>query len=170
MSRRLRFRGESRHKVDTKGRVSIPASFRRVLEAGDPDWVDGLNPNFVIVYGDQRRKYLECYTIQEIEDVEDRISRMKRGSKKRRILERLFSTLSITTSVDETGRIVLPAKLREKINISNEAQFTGNVDTFQIWEPDAYEADVAEVEDDLEDFDAEDPLMLLDEDDEEEEV
>ncbi|MAB06413.1 MAG: transcriptional regulator MraZ [Rhodobacteraceae bacterium] len=170
MSRRLRFRGESRHKVDTKGRVSIPASFRRVLEAGDPDWVDGLNPNFVIVYGDQRRKYLECYTIQEIEDVEDRISRMKRGSKKRRILERLFSTLSITTSVDETGRIVLPAKLREKIGISNEAQFTGNVDTFQIWEPGAYEADVAEVEDDLEDFDAEDPLMLLDENDEEEEV
>ena len=28
-----RFRGESHHKVDTKGRVSIPASFRRVLEA-----------------------------------------------------------------------------------------------------------------------------------------
>ncbi|MEP4311011.1 MAG: MraZ, partial [Lentilitoribacter sp.] len=27
-----RFRGESDHKVDTKGRVSIPASFRRVIE------------------------------------------------------------------------------------------------------------------------------------------
>ena len=169
MSRRLRFRGESRHKVDSKGRVSIPASFRRVLEAGDPDWTEGLSPNFVIVYGDQRRKYLECYTIQEIEDVEDRISRMKRGSKKRRILERLFSTLSITTSVDETGRIVLPAKLREKIGISNEAQFTGNVDTFQIWEPAAYEADLEETEDELADFDG-DPLELLDEDDEDEEI
>ena len=33
-----RFRGESHHKVDAKGRVSIPASFRRVLEAGDPNW------------------------------------------------------------------------------------------------------------------------------------
>ncbi|HKK83893.1 MAG TPA: cell division/cell wall cluster transcriptional repressor MraZ, partial [Roseovarius sp.] len=33
-----RFRGESHHKVDTKGRVSIPASFRRVLESSDPNW------------------------------------------------------------------------------------------------------------------------------------
>ena len=33
-----RFRGESVHKVDAKGRVSIPAAFRRVLEDGDPDW------------------------------------------------------------------------------------------------------------------------------------
>ncbi|EPX82182.1 division/cell wall cluster transcriptional repressor MraZ [Salipiger mucosus] len=164
MGRRLRFRGESRHKVDTKGRVSIPASFRRVLQAGDPDWTDGLAPNFVIVYGDHRRRYLECYTIEEIEEVEDRISRMKRGSKRRRMLERLFSTQSITTSVDDTGRIVIPAKLRDKIGITSEAQFAGNVDTFQIWEPGAYEADVAETEDELDDFDG-DPLELLDEDD-----
>ena len=59
-----RFRGESHHKVDTKGRVSIPAHFRRVLEASDPAWTDGLNPELVIVYGDHRRKYLECYTME----------------------------------------------------------------------------------------------------------
>ncbi|WP_240672010.1 division/cell wall cluster transcriptional repressor MraZ [Tropicibacter alexandrii] len=169
MGRRLRFRGEFTNKVDGKGRVSIPAPFRRVLEAGDPDWTDGLNPNFVIVYGDHRRKYLECYTIQEMEDVEDRISRMKRGSQKRRVLERLFSTQSVTTSVDETGRIVLPAKLREKIGISSEAQFASNVDTFQIWDPATYEEELAATEEFLdeqaEDFD---PLMLLDDDDEDE--
>lgn len=165
MSRRLRFRGESRNKVDGKGRVSIPASFRRVLEAGDPDWTEGLNPNFVVVYGDHRRKYLECYTIQEIEAVEDRISDMPRGSQSRRILERLFSTQSVTTSVDETGRIVLPAKLREKIGLEDWAYFTSNVDTFQIWKPETYEAEeLAKTEEFLdempEDFD---PLSLLDE-------
>jgi MraZ protein len=164
VSRRLRFRGESRHKVDTKGRVSIPASFRRVLEAGDPDWTDGLNPNFVIVYGDHRREFLECYTIDEMEKVEDRISRMKRGSQKRRLLERLFSTQSVTTSVDETGRIVLPAKLREKIGIVKEAQFASNVDTFQIWAPETYEAEIAATEEYLDDMDdGFDPLELLDE-------
>nr|WP_221235526.1 division/cell wall cluster transcriptional repressor MraZ [Sagittula marina] len=161
----MRFRGESRHKVDTKGRVSIPASFRRVLEAGDPDWTEGLNPNFVIVYGDHRRKFLECYTVQEMEAVEDRIASMKRGDPKRRILERLFSTRSVTTSVDETGRIVLSAKLREKIGITNEAYFASNVDTFQIWEPTVYEeeelAKAEEYLDELpEDFD---PVQLLDE-------
>ncbi len=164
MGRRLRFRGESRHKVDTKGRVSIPASFRRVLEAGDPDWTDGLNPNFVIVYGDHRRKYLECYTIQEMEDVEDRISAMPRGSQKRRLLERLFSTQSATSSVDETGRIVLPAKLRDKVGISNEAYFASNVDTFQIWEPKTYEVEeLSKTEEYLDDLpDDFDPVQLLD--------
>ena len=49
-----RFRGESLHKVDAKGRVSVPAAFRRVLEEGDPDFSRGSSPNFVIVYGGVR--------------------------------------------------------------------------------------------------------------------
>ena len=56
MSRR--FRGESIHKVDGKGRVSIPAAFRRVLEENDPDYALGLNPNLIIVYGNINRKFL----------------------------------------------------------------------------------------------------------------
>ena len=53
------FRGEFHQKVDGKGRVSIPAGFRRVLESQDPDWQTGKRPRFVIVYGDERRKHLE---------------------------------------------------------------------------------------------------------------
>nr|WP_240989510.1 division/cell wall cluster transcriptional repressor MraZ [Salipiger mangrovisoli] len=172
VGRRLRFRGESRNKVDSKGRVSIPASFRRVLEAGDPDWSAGNNPNFVIVYGDHRRKYLECYTIEEMEAVEDRISAMKRGSQKRRLLERLFSTQSVTTSVDETGRIVLPAKLRDKIGLEDWAYFASNVDTFQIWKPETFEEiELGGTEEFLDEMPADfDPLELLDEDDETEEA
>ncbi|MDA7425335.1 division/cell wall cluster transcriptional repressor MraZ [Thalassococcus lentus] len=165
MSRRLRFRGESRHKVDTKGRVSIPASFRRVLEAGDPDWTEGLNPNFVVVYGDHRRKFLECYTVEEMENVESKIERMPRGSQKRKLLERLYSTQSLITSVDDTGRIVLPAKLREKIGIKAEAYFASNLNTFQIWEPGTFEAEeLAKMEEELDDLpDDFDPAQFLDE-------
>ncbi len=145
--------------------MSIPASFRRVLEAGDPDWTDGLNPNFVIVYGDHRRKFLECYTIDEMERVEDKISAMPRASQKRRLLERLYSTQSVTTSVDDTGRIVLPAKLRDKIGIGAEAYFASNVDTFQIWEPETYEADeLSKMEAELDGLpDDFDPAQFLDE-------
>ncbi|MCI2397983.1 division/cell wall cluster transcriptional repressor MraZ [Aliiroseovarius subalbicans] len=134
-----RFRGESHHKVDTKGRVSIPALFRRVLEAGDPDWTEGLTPNLVIVYGDHRRKYLECYTIEAIDEVDEQIAALPRGSLERRMLERMFNGQSFPTTVDETGRLVLPAKLRQKIDLDNEAFFIATGDTFQVWKPETFE-------------------------------
>lgn len=159
-----RFRGESHHKVDGKGRVSIPALFRRVLEAGDPNWTEGLNPELVIVYGDHRRKYLECYTMEAIAEVDAKIAALPRGSMERKMLERMFHGQSYPTSVDETGRIVLPAKLRAKIEIEEEAFFIAAGDTFQIWKPETYETEeLARAEawlDELpEDFD---PLIYLD--------
>jgi len=158
-----RFRGESHHKVDTKGRVSIPALFRRVLEAGDPEWTSGLAPSLVIVYGDQRQNYLECYTVEAINEVDDQIAALPRGSNGRRMLERLFNGLSFPTSVDETGRLVLPAKLRQKIGLDGEAFFIASGDTFQIWKPETYESEEllkteSWLEDQPEGFD---PLTLL---------
>ena len=162
MSRR--FRGESTHKVDAKGRVSIPALFRRVLEACDPAWDTGRNPELVIVYGDHRRSYLECYTMEAIAEVDARIDRLPRGSAQRKALQNLFQGQSLPTSVDETGRLVLPQKLRQKIGLDDEAFFIAAGDTFQIWKPETYETEeLAKTEawrDSLgEDVD---PLTLLD--------
>ncbi|MEO9820895.1 MAG: division/cell wall cluster transcriptional repressor MraZ [Paracoccaceae bacterium] len=159
-----RFRGESHHKVDAKGRVSIPASFRRVLEVSDPNWTDGLSPELVIVYGDHRRKYLECYTMEAIEEVDAKIDTLARGSMQRKMLQRLFHGQSFPTSVDETGRLVLPAKLRAKIGLDKEAFFIAAGDTFQIWKPETYESEeLAETEAWLDDLpDDVDPLVFLD--------
>jgi MraZ protein len=151
--------------VDTKGRVSIPASFRRVLEAGDPNWPDNnANPELVIVYGDHRRKYLECYTMEAIEEVDAKIENLPRGSMERKMLERLFNGQSFPTTVDETGRLVLPAKLRTKIGLDSEAFFIAAGDTFQIWKPETYEAEeVARTEAWLDNLgDDVDPLSFLD--------
>ena len=159
-----RFRGEFHQKVDGKGRVSIPAHFRRVLEAGDPTWTEGKVPELVVVYGDHRRQYLECYTIDASSEVDAKIDQMKRGSIERRMLEKLFNGQSLQTNIDDTGRIVLPAKLRAKIGLEGEAYFIATGDTFQIWNPGTYEeVEEARTEawlnDMPEDFD---PLVLLD--------
>ncbi|QFT63834.1 MraZ protein [Roseivivax halotolerans] len=165
MGRRLRFRGSGHQKVDKKGRVSIPASFRRVLEAGDPAWEPGQNPEFVIVYGDHRRNFLECYTMVAIEEVEDQIDDMPRGSPERRILENIFTGLSVTATVDETGRIVLTQLLRDKIGVplDSEAFFIASGDTFQVWNPETYnEVERARVDEYLDALPADvDPLTLL---------
>ena len=159
-----RFRGESHHKVDTKGRVSIPASFRRVLEAGDPNWQTGDNPELVIVYGDHRRNFLECYTMDAIEEVDGQIADLPRGSIERKMLQRLFHGQSFPTSVDETGRLVLPAKLRKKIDLEKEAFFIAAGDTFQIWKPETYDTEeLARTEEWLDELpDDVDPLSFLD--------
>ena len=159
-----RFRGEFHQKVDAKGRVSIPADFRRVLEIGDPLWSEGKLPEFVIVYGDHRRAYLECYTMDAAAEVDAQIAGLPRGSMERRMLERLFNGQSLKTAVDDTGRIVLPAKLRTKIALDETAYFIATGDTFQIWKPETFEElEVKRTEEWLDQFpDDFDPLTLLD--------
>lgn len=143
------FRGEFNQKVDGKARVSIPASFRRVLEAGDPGF-DGSRPKFVLVYGRPNTDYVECYSLAEMKRLEAKIRRLQPGTPARRALERNFITLSQLVEIDEDGRIVMPPKAREKLSLGSdamkegfEATFAGTLDTFQIWRRDAYEAALA---------------------------
>ena len=134
------FRGESQNKIDGKGRVSVPATFRRVIEAGDPNWQAGQNPEFAIVYGDDDQNCLECYTIAGLAAIDAQIEEMEEGSDEREYLEWVYSGLSLIASVDETGRIVIPARQRDKIGLESEAFFIAAGDKFQIWKPETYTA------------------------------
>ncbi len=157
-----RFRGESVHKVDAKGRVSIPAPFRRVLEEGDPDWRPDQNPNLVIVYGRPGRRCLECFSINAMTEIDDMISALPRFSQDREKLERLLNTRSTYAQVDENGRIVLSQKLRDMIDVRDEATFAGMGDKFQIWEPEAFVVDQARLDEELAEEGSNDPFALLD--------
>ena len=156
-----RFISDFHQKVDGKGRMSIPADFRRVLEAGDPSWSEGKFPEFVVHYGDHRRPYVEAYTMEAFDEIDAKIRMMKRGSKERRMLEEYFFGHSVKLQVDETGRIVLPARVRDRLGLTNAAYFISSGDTFQIWNPADREGGGASVRDWLdaqdEDFD---PLVL----------
>ncbi|MBV0914069.1 division/cell wall cluster transcriptional repressor MraZ [Anianabacter salinae] len=138
-----RFRGKHTQKVDGKGRVSIPVEFRRVLEANDPDWVEGKPAEMVVVYGLSFRGYLECYTMEAIVEIEAKIEAMPLGSTEREVMQELISSESLKASIDDTGRIVMPAWLREKVNIDGEAHFVATGKTFQVWNQAAYEAKMA---------------------------
>lgn len=162
----LSFIGESLHKLDGKGRVSVPADFRRVLEAADPKWADGLNPNVIIVYGDVRRNFFECFSVESYKDVQNRILKLPRGSKRRKAMQRLYNTQAVATTVDETGRLVLSAKLKDKLGLTDKVFFAGNGDTFEIWHPETYHAEVQDGLEADDDFDPDaDPSIYLDGDD-----
>jgi MraZ protein len=141
------FRGEFHQKIDAKARVSIPAPFRRALEAGDPG--QGINPRVVIVYGGDRA-FLECYSLDEMTKVERRIARLRMGSPERRYLEHNMITLSQTLEIDSDGRVVLNQRVREKIGLANlrdgsDAVFAGTLDKFQIWRREDYVAQKASI-------------------------
>jgi MraZ protein len=157
-----RFRGESLHKVDSKGRVSIPAQFRRVLEEGDPDFKVGINPSCVLVHSQKGKKCLEGYSICSINQVDDLVSNLPHYSREREILERMLNAQSSYAQIDDNGRLVLSQRLRELINVDLEAIFIGMGDKFQIWEPTSYHDDMQKIEREFAAYDdSSNPFNLL---------
>ena len=140
------------HKVDQKGRVSVPADYRRVIEAGDPSFGQGRRPQLAIVYG-LDDDYLVGYTIEEITKYEERIGKMRNSPLKRQLVRRLISK-SFRTEIDNDGRLVLPQERREQLKLEGEVTFVGALGTFQMWRPDTYlaseAADDAAIGDDME--------------------
>lgn len=157
-----RFRGESLHKVDSKGRVSIPAQFRRVLEEGDPDFKADVNPSCVLVHNLKGKKCLEGYSISSINEVDDLVAFLPRYSREREILERMLNAQSSYAQIDDNGRLVLSSRLRKLIDVDSEAIFIGMGDKFQIWEPAAYRIDMEEIEREFDAYEeSKNPFNLL---------
>ncbi|MBU2866938.1 division/cell wall cluster transcriptional repressor MraZ [Pacificibacter marinus] len=157
------FIGEHTFKVDGKGRVSIPADFRRELEEGDPLASQSGRPRMVIVYGHDAQKQLQVYTYNDYRALAAEIAQMPRGSKQRKIMQSLILNKARPTEVDSDGRLVLPQALRDKIGLEGTAYFGGMGETFEIWKPEVFEANTASVtetwlEEQGDDFD---PLSLL---------
>ena len=53
-----------------------------MLEEGDPDWTDGLNPNLVLIYGMPSGHCLEGYTVEGAKSLDDKVSRLPTFSKR----------------------------------------------------------------------------------------
>jgi len=141
-----RFRSTFHQKVDGKGRVSIPATFRRVIELGDPDWKEGLRPNFIIVYGMEYQQRLDCFTLDGMEEIYERIDLMHPGSEEREEMELIYNSYSLDAQIDDDGRIILPQMLRDKLELEpdEKARFMGRNDHFQIWKDATFNAAYAE--------------------------
>lgn len=161
----LNFTGTHTQKVDAKGRMSIPADFRRVLEGGDPEWTAGLSPRMYLLYGEHLTNQLHGYTVDEFNAVVAQINAMKRGSPNKDRLSRLIIGQSIMLEVDKDGRTVMPIAQRKKLGLTDgELKFCGLGDHFEIWKAETHTQDVA---DGMTDWlarqgDGFDPLILLD--------
>jgi MraZ protein len=134
---RLRFSGNDTHKVDDKGRVSIPASFRRVLDAQDPDRDPDTQPRIHILYGDPREPFLTCMTMRRIGEIGELLDEMDENDPDLPALEAYYFGHSVEATLDPSGRLVLGPKLRERTGITGQATFMGMGREFRIFSPDA---------------------------------
>jgi MraZ protein len=130
-----RFQGESLNKVDGKGRISLPAKFRRALQAGDSRCGPGDPARLYIAYGNPTTDFVECLSGDYFDDLVSRIEAMDDGESERELLEYLYFVKCDEVSVDETGRFVLPTAARDKLGLDGEALFQGKGRKFHILKP-----------------------------------
>jgi MraZ protein len=125
------FLGSYLHQIDEKGRLSLPAAFRR--EAADTPLV------LLQVHPDA----LSLYPAAAWTEVEGRLRELLRLQPHSR-----HAVLGITASAlevlpDKQGRIPIPPRLREAAGIDGSALVVGVIDRIEIWNPDRFEAAVA---------------------------
>ncbi len=127
------FLSRSVHKVDKKGRVSVPSGFRAAL--GD-ELVQGLGLNMPIVG-------FACIEALPFSKIEERMSVLDSlpvdEAEAMSLAHQMLGTLAHVT-FDGEGRIVLPDYLMEYSGIRDSATFVGLGRTFQIWEAEALAA------------------------------
>ncbi len=147
------------NKVDAKGRVSVPALFRKALE------LRGADGRLVLVPGFRDKHCVEGYAPDAYERLARSVRRMHPSDPRRKKLEYRLMGRAQPLDVDENGRIVLPADLRARYDLGAEAVFVGLGDSFQIWSREGYETHVAPILEADEDDDDAFAALPWDEDD-----
>ena len=159
---RASFTGEHPLKIDAKGRMSIPADFRRVLEENDPDWGEGLYPRLYLLYGPHLKDHLKVYSVAAFDQITADIESMHPASRERKIATATILKRSKRLDTDKDGRIVMPQRQREAMGLLGDLMLAGAGDHFEIWDAAAYDsadADLQALIDGMgEDFD---PMSLL---------
>ena len=119
------------NKLDKKGRVSVPSSYRSYLS--------NLGYNGVICYPSFNNNCIEAWPQDRIEKISNAIDSLNPFEEKKDYFATSILSESINLQFDSEGRILLTSKLLKHAKIKSSMLFVGQGKTFQIWEPTNYE-------------------------------
>ena len=125
------FLSSFQNKIDKKGRISVPATFRSYLNT--------LGYNGFISYPSFNHSALEACSQDRIEKLSSTIDSLNPFEEKRDFFATSILSESINLQFDSEGRILLIPKLLKHAKIKSSMLFVGQGQTFQIWEPTAFE-------------------------------
>ena len=119
------------NKLDKKGRVSVPASYRSYLS--------NLGYNGVICYPSFNNQSIEAWPQDRIEKISNTIDSLNPFEEKRDFFATSILSESVNLQFDTEGRVSFTEKLLSHAKINNNILFVGLGKTFQIWEPKIFE-------------------------------
>jgi transcriptional regulator MraZ len=131
-----RFLSHYTHRFDAKGRISIPAPFRQVLAR------DGFAG--VYAYPSLDAPALDCGGHALLQEIDALLATMPPYSPSRDAFATALLGMSEILHMDGEGRVMLDARLKSALSLSDEAAFVGQGHKFQIWEPARFQAHLEE--------------------------
>lgn len=120
--------GEYRHKLDAKGRLTLPSPIRKTLT----------EETQLAIVPDAKGEFLSVYTAEKFDEWMDSVFE-KRGGYDPNSREHLLMSMALRASatpatMDGAGRITLSPKLREAAGIDKDVALVGGKDRFDIWD------------------------------------
>ncbi len=122
----MQFLGNMEAKTDAKGRVFVPACFRKTLQNAGED--------YLVLRKDIFQDCLVLYPIEVWDGEVQRLrQRLSRWDKSQQQLFRQFVVDAERLEIDASGRILIPRRYLQMIGIVSEIQFLGVDNTIEIW-------------------------------------
>lgn len=131
--------GEFRHKVDVKGRVSLPAAFRKVLST---DLVVTPNPKDECLYVFEAPEFNKWVA----KAFEDKFGKYDSSNDLHVRLRRKLKSRAKGVEVDGAGRIMLSSDQRDAADIGKEVVVVGNTGYFEVWDAKRYDQEDGEID------------------------
>ena len=122
----IRFLGNIEAKTDTKGRVFIPASFRKQLQA--------VSEERLVLRKDVFQNCLVLYPESVWFATQNQLrQRLNKWNAKHQQIFRQFVSDAEIMVPDGNGRILLPKRYLQMAGIQNDVRFIGMDNTIEIW-------------------------------------
>jgi MraZ protein len=134
------FRGTFEHTIDDKGRTSVPARFREMLQATDDDRL--VITNFLI----SSVRCLDVYPHAAWVQLEERLRAKPQFDQRVLRFQNYYFAAAHDCVLDKQGRILLPPVLREYAGLTRDVVFTSALEKFRIWDRDQWKRVFGEAE------------------------
>lgn len=122
----IRFIGNINAKMDVKGRVFVPAAFRKILSQSG-------NEQLVL----RKDVYQNCLILYPYSSWEEELTQLRaklnKWDERQQATYRQFVLESEILELDSTGRILIPKRYLQMTGISGEVRFVGMDNTIEIW-------------------------------------